>query len=218
MSEWNYHFILCTIPEYSRSQNMFNFSVPFHQENGKWCSLILLHKMSTTVKSHDLPVKELVLLSLLDISVVGSKVSSYLKTTIHEAFNFWYHINKIHTQINQCAVIAKILSQPGIHLCVTSTAVQSWQTDFHGLHERLPLDCSTFMYHLNTDHTCDRTEIRKIFQLHYGTINQSPSKQICKCIATGGTVIWLHAVQQCGCKIIQREWMWCFWWLCYTVW
>jgi hypothetical protein len=33
-------------------------------------------------------VKVLVLLSLLNISVVGSKVPSALKTTIHETFNF----------------------------------------------------------------------------------------------------------------------------------
>jgi hypothetical protein len=66
------------------------------------------------------------------------KVSSYLKTTIHEAFNFWYHINKIHTQINQLAITAKILSQPGIQLCVASVAVQSWQIEFHGLNDRLP--------------------------------------------------------------------------------
>jgi len=30
MSEQNYHFMLHTIPEDSRSQNLFNFSVPFH--------------------------------------------------------------------------------------------------------------------------------------------------------------------------------------------
>jgi len=33
-------------------------------------------------------VKELVLLSLLNIAAVVSKVSSSLKTTIHEALNF----------------------------------------------------------------------------------------------------------------------------------
>jgi len=43
-------------------------------------------------------VKGLVLLSLLNISVVVSEVPSSLKTTKHETFNFWYHINKIHTQ------------------------------------------------------------------------------------------------------------------------
>jgi hypothetical protein len=33
--QWNYYFMLRTIPEDSRSQNMFNFSVSFHQENAK---------------------------------------------------------------------------------------------------------------------------------------------------------------------------------------
>jgi hypothetical protein len=35
------------------------------------------------------------------------------------------------------------------------------------------------MSHLNTDHTCDWPEIRKIFQLHYSTVNLSPSQQMC---------------------------------------
>ena len=47
------------------------------------------------------------------------------------------HKQNPHTPINQLAVTAKILSQPGIQLCVASVAVQSWQC-FHGLHERLP--------------------------------------------------------------------------------
>jgi len=42
MSEWNYHFKLRTIPEDSRSQNMFNFSVSFHQQNAKWSNIIVL--------------------------------------------------------------------------------------------------------------------------------------------------------------------------------
>jgi len=48
------------------------------------------------------------------------------------------HKQNPHTQINQLAVTANILSQPGIQLCVPSVAVQLWQTDCHGLHERLP--------------------------------------------------------------------------------
>ena len=43
-----------------------------------------------------------------------------------------------HTEINPLAVTAKILSQPGIQLCVATAAVQSMQTGFHRLHERLP--------------------------------------------------------------------------------
>ena len=74
-------------------------------------------------------VKGLVLLYLLIISVVGSNVPSSLNTTIHETFSF--------PQM-EIAVTAKIVSQPGVQLCVESVAVHSWQRDFHGLHERPP--------------------------------------------------------------------------------
>jgi hypothetical protein len=47
------------------------------------------------------------------------------------------HTQNPQTLINQLAVTDKIHSQPGIQLCVASVAIQSWQTDFHGLHERL---------------------------------------------------------------------------------
>jgi len=32
---------------------------------------------------------------------------------------------------------------------------------------------------MNTDHTCDSPEIKKIIQLQYGTVNQSPTQQTC---------------------------------------
>ena len=48
------------------------------------------------------------------------------------------HKQNSHTQINQLAVTAKVLSQPGIELCVATVGVQSWQIDLSGLHERLP--------------------------------------------------------------------------------
>jgi len=70
------------------------------------------------------------------------------------------------------------------------------------------------MSRLNTDHTCVSPEIRQIPQLHYGTVKRSPSQ----CLATAGIALCLHAVQQCGCKIIHREWKQCFWWLCCTGW
>ena len=82
-------------------------------------------------------VKELVLLSLLNIAAVVSKVSSSLKTTISLQLLISHKQNQ-HTEINQLAVTAKILSQPGIQLCVASVAVQSRQPDFPGLHERFP--------------------------------------------------------------------------------
>jgi len=39
MLEHNYHFTLRTIPEDSRSQNLLNYSVPFHQESAKWWNI-----------------------------------------------------------------------------------------------------------------------------------------------------------------------------------
>jgi hypothetical protein len=48
------------------------------------------------------------------------------------------HKQNPQTKINQPAVTAKIISQPAIQLCVASVAVQSWQTDFHWMHERPP--------------------------------------------------------------------------------
>jgi hypothetical protein len=38
----------------------------------------------------------------------------------------------------------------------------------------------------------DLAEMRKILQLHYGTVNQSPSQQICQCSATGGIAICIQ--------------------------
>ena len=150
-------------------------------------------------------IKQLVMLSLLNTAAVVSKVSSSLKTTRHEAFIFWYHIKKIHTQRSTSLLFtAKILSQPGIQLCVASVAVQSWQTAFHGLHERFPwlLQHSCLIW---AQIILRFTRDEKIFQLHYGAVNQSPSQQMSKCLATGAIALCLHAIQQCGCKIILRE-------------
>ena len=61
------------------------------------------------------------------------------------------------------------------------------------------------MSHLNTDHTCNSPEITKIFQSHYSTVNQWPSQYMFRCLATGSIALGLQAVQQCGCKIIDRE-------------
>jgi hypothetical protein len=123
-------------------------------------------------------VKGLVLLPILNISVPSS-----LKATIHKIFIFCYQINKILTEINQLSVTAKTFAQPfsqaGIHLCLASVTVQSWQADIHGLHEKLPMACSTFRSPLNTVHNYDSPDIRKISQLHYGTVHQSPNHQMC---------------------------------------
>ena len=154
-------------------------------------------------------VKESVLISLLNIAAVVPKVSSPLKTTIH----LISHKQNPQTEIYQLAVTGKIISQPSIQFC----GICSWSI----MANRLPwsawktsLSCSTFMSHLNKDHMRDCSEKRNIFQLHYGTVNKSPSQQIGKCLATVGIALCLHAVQ-CGCQIILREWK-CFWWLTYT--
>ena len=41
------------------------------------------------------------------------------------------------TKMNQPTVTAKIISKPSIQLGVASVALQSWQTEFQGLDERL---------------------------------------------------------------------------------
>ena len=95
-------------------------------------------------------VKELVLLSLLNIAVVVSKVSSSLKTTRHEAFIFSYHINKIHTHKSTSLLLtAKILSQPGIELCVASVAVQSGKQILLGCTRDFP---GLFNIHVSSEH------------------------------------------------------------------
>jgi hypothetical protein len=142
-SEWNYHFTQCTIPEDSRSQNMFNLIVSIHQQNAKWSNIIVLwqnlRKHCQVGWNHmTSQVKGLVLCSLINISVVGSKVPSSLKTTTWHFHILIPHKQNPHTKINQSDVTATILSQPGIQVCVASVVVQSRQTDFNGLHETLP--------------------------------------------------------------------------------
>jgi hypothetical protein len=83
-------------------------------------------------------VKGMLLLSLLNI-YTGFESSFILKN--HHTWEYQLlipHKQNPHTLINQLAVTAKRLSQPGIQLCVASVAVKSKQTDFHGLHERPP--------------------------------------------------------------------------------
>ena len=161
------------------------------------CSVTLLQKKSNRVKSCDLP-------GLLNIAAAVSKVSSSLKTTRDEAYIYSYNINKIQTQTNQPAVTAKILSQPGIQLCVASVAVQSGKQPFMGYTTDFP---GLFNIHVSSEHRsyCDQPHMRTIFQLHYGAVNRSPNQQMCQCLATAAIALCLYAVQHCGCKIILRE-------------
>ena len=128
------------------------------------------------------------------------------------------HKQNPYTVINQLAVTAMRVSQPGVQMYVASVAVQSMQTGFRGLHERL-----LWLVHpsgLTWTHIMHvvRQKLQKTFHLQYGTENQWLSQQMCKCLATGGIALCLHAVQQCGCKIVQWERKWSLWWLCYTIW
>ena len=88
------------------------------------------------------------------------------------------HKQNPHTQINQLAVTAKILSQHGIQLCVASAAVQSGKQPFMGCMRDFPV---LFNIHVSSEHRsyCDSPEMGTIFQLHYGAVNQSPSQQMC---------------------------------------
>jgi hypothetical protein len=145
-------------------------------------------------------VKQLVLLSLLNIAAVVSKVSSSLETTRIYAFIFWYHINKIHTQRSNSLLTAKIITQPSIQLCVASVAVQSGKHTFTVRTRDFP---GLFNIHVSSEHRpyCDSSEMRKIFQLLYGAMNQSSSQQMCQCVATGSIALYPYAVQQCGCRL-----------------
>jgi hypothetical protein len=100
------------------------------------CSATVLHKMSTMVKSHDLPGQGIG--PALSTQHLCSRFKSFIYKNHHTDSQVLISHNKIHTQINQLAVTSKILSQSGIRLCVASVAVQSWQTDFQELHKRLP--------------------------------------------------------------------------------
>ena len=91
--------------------------------------------MSSGVKSHELPGQGFGPVLPTQPSVVGSKVPSALKTTTRDFQFLIPHKQNPYTGI---AITAMILLQPGIQLYVAAVAVQSWQTDFRGLHERLP--------------------------------------------------------------------------------
>jgi len=103
------------------------------------CSATLLHKMSNRVTSHDLPRKAIG--PALSTQHCCSSSKSFFISKNHQTWGFNIlisHKKNPYTVINQFAVTAKIISQPGTQLGVESVAVQLWQTDCHGLHETLP--------------------------------------------------------------------------------
>jgi hypothetical protein len=102
------------------------------------CSVTLLQKISSRVKSNKLPGQRIGPAN--PTQHLGRYNSNFIPKN-HDTQEFELLIpNKqnLHTEINQLAVSAEILSQPGLQLCVASVAVQSWQTEFHGLRERFP--------------------------------------------------------------------------------
>jgi hypothetical protein len=94
---------------------------------------------SSRVNSHDIPGQGIG--PVLPTQHFCSRFKSSFIPKNHHTWHFHLltpHKQNPHTKINQLAVTAKILSQPAIQLCVPPVAVQLWQTDCHGLHERLP--------------------------------------------------------------------------------
>ena len=181
-----------------RSQNMFNFSVSFHQENDKkfeyncvqWQSQKTL---SGRVHSHVIPGQGIGPASPKH-HCIRSK-SSFIPTN-HQTWDFQLlipHKQNPHTEINQLAVTSKIFSQHGIQLWVASVpfshgkqTVMGCMKDSLGLFNiQVSFELWSYLW---------LPEIRKIFQLHYSTVNQRPSQTTCKSLAAGDIVLCLHAV------------------------
>jgi len=122
---------------------MFSFNVSFHQENAKWwntmCCVTSFQKISSRLKSHDLPGQGIGL-ALPTQHLCGRFKSSFIPKHHHTSdFQLLTPLKQNpQTERHLLAVTAKILSQPGIQLCVESVALHSRQRDFHGLQERLP--------------------------------------------------------------------------------
>jgi hypothetical protein len=70
--------------------------------------------------------------------------SRFKSSFIHKNHHIWElqllipHKQNPHIELEKLAVTAKISSHSGTELCVETTGFESWQTDFHGLHERIP--------------------------------------------------------------------------------
>ena len=181
--EWKYHFMLHTLPTDSRSQNLFTFSAFLTGECQMVeyvCSVTLLQKMSNRVKSHDLPRQRIG--PALSTQHCCSSFKSFFISRNHHTWGF--HLLTPHKQ----------------------NPVQSGKQNFTGRTRDFP---GLFNIHVSSEHRshCDSPEMRKIFQLYYGAVNQSPSQKMCQCLATAAIALCLHAVQQCGCKIILRDQM-----------
>jgi hypothetical protein len=141
MSEWNYHFMLCTIPEYSslKTCSISACHSTRRTPNGGIYiySVILLQKMSTRVKSHDLAGQGIS--PTLSTQHLCNRFKSFIIYKNDQTRGFQLlipHEQNPHREINQLAVTAKKLSQPGIVVCGICSC--SFMADCHGLHGRLP--------------------------------------------------------------------------------
>ena len=115
-----------------------NFTLLYRRHYIYICFVTLLHKISTGVKSHDLPGQAIG--PALSTQHCCSSFKSFFTSKNHHTSGLQLlisHKQNPQIEIYQLAVTAKIISQPSIQLCVASVADQSWLTDFHGLHERL---------------------------------------------------------------------------------
>ena len=169
------------------------------------CSVTLLHKMSNMVTSHDLPCQAIG--PVLSTQHCCSSFKSFFISKNHHTWGFHLLIpykQNPHTDQPACCNCYDTFTDWHTAVCgICRCSVVANRLSWAALETSLA--CSTFKPHLDTDHTCDLPEMRKIFQLHYAAVNQSPSQQMCNCLATGDIALCLHAVQQCCCKIILRE-------------
>jgi len=97
-------------------------------QNGEYiCTVTLLQKMSKGVKPHDLPGQAIG--PAMSTQHCCSSFKSFFNSKNHHKWGFHLlkqHKQNPHTEINNLAVTAKIISQPGIQLFVASVATQSW--------------------------------------------------------------------------------------------
>ena len=200
--------MLHTLPEDSRSQNLFNFSFLTTGECEMMeyiSSVTLLQIMSNRVGIIWPPTSKN--WSSPSTQHCCSSFKSFFISRNHKNWGYHFliaHKQNPHTEINQFDVTAKIFSQPSIELCVASVTVQSGKHNFTGRTRDLP---GLFNIHVSSDHRsyCESTEMRKVFHLYYGAMNQSLRQQMCQFLATGANVVGLYSVQNSGCKIILRE-------------
>ena len=164
--------------------------------------------MSNRVKSHDLPGQGIG--HALSTQHCCSSFKSLFIPKNHHTWGFELlipHKQNPHQEIKRLAVTAKIFPLPGTQLCVATVAVQLWQTDCHELHERLPWlvqhSCPIWTRIILWFATDEKNIPVTIWCSEPVTqpANVSVFSKRRHCCLSA----CLHAVQQCGCKIVLRE-------------